>query len=346
LTPELEALVRQEPGLQRALQNQGSEKFQEMYEDFLRNGRTGTATSKTFLEYLPKRGVGVSTGSSEVALTDALGISSSKLQSLSKRALNERILQELNPTLIQKYKAGELPRGVEAAIDNVLNLDFSLTAQSTLSNARSSISRELNLAIGRNVTAQDLPKILDLFPGQVNSGNRGSIGNAYYQSHLVDGERIREFQYSSEIWTGKPSMTRRADDLLITGRRTVDIKTGYPDGYPSNAQEVAQLKEYNALVKESQIGRSVRLRKYLEEAGVQGGKLKTHDYLFLPGGGTKAEDAARKSFKKIEANLSPVDQSNIRVLYLGEDGKIYQLVRGANPEGTPVSQLVGDRLPN
>jgi hypothetical protein len=346
LTPELEALVRQEPGLQRALQTQGRDKFQELYDDFARNGRTGRATSQSFLEYLPKRGVGVSTGRTEVALTDALGISASKLNSLSKRALNERILQEVNPQLILKYKAGELPRGVETAIDSVLNRDFGLTAQSTIGNARGAISKELNTAIGSNITANELPQVLDLFSGPANSGNRGSIGNAYYQRHLAEGDRVREFRYSSEIWTGKPAMTRRADDLLITGRRTVDIKTGYADGYPGNADDVAQLQEYAALVRESQLRRSVSLRKYLEEAGVQGGVLRSHDYLFLPGGATKAEDAARKSFSKIEERLTnPLDRANIRVFYLGEDGKIYQLVR-AGKNQAPISKLVGDKLPN
>jgi len=221
-----------------------------------------------------------------------------------------------------------------------------LTAQSTIGNARGAISKELNTAIGRNVKVDELPQILDLFAGPANSGNRGSIGNAYYRYHLAEGERIREFQYSSEIWTGKPGVVRRADDLLITGRRTVDIKTGYANGYPNNAEDVAQLQEYAALVRESQLRRSAGLRKYLEEAGVQGGVLRSHDYLFLPGGAAKAEDAARKSFSKIEERLAnPLDRANIRVFYLGEDGKIYQVLRQGKNQ-PPISQLVGDKLPN
>ena len=151
LTPELEALVRQEQGLQRALQSHGGKRLGNSTMTIYGMGERAEPRVPTFLEYLTKRGVSVSTGPSEVLLTEALGISSSKLASLSRRQLNERILQEINPQLIQKYKAGQLPRGVEAAIDNVLNRDLGFTAQGTLSNARAALSRELNLAIGSNV---------------------------------------------------------------------------------------------------------------------------------------------------------------------------------------------------
>lgn len=133
-------------------------------------------------------------------------------------------------------------------------------------------------------------------------------------------------------------MNRRADDLLIRGRRTLDVKTGYADGNI----DIDQLNDYNNLVKASRRKQSTKLRKYLADNGVAGGRLQSHDYLFLPNGKTNAEDAARNAFRKIGDQLKQ-DAGNIRVFYLGEDGNIYQLLR----ENTGVAtKLIGNKLPN
>jgi hypothetical protein len=86
----------------------------------------------------------------------------------------------------------------------------------------------------------------------------------------------------------------------------------------------------------------VALRQSLADVGVRGG-LQSHDYLFLPGATGKAEDAAHNAFRVIQSRLQG-DARNIRVLYLGEDGKIYQVAK--NPKGELVNNLIGDKLPN
>ena len=127
------------------------------------------------------------------------------MTSESKRALNERILREINPSLLQQYKEGQLPRHVEAAIADTLGRDFGLTAQTSLAKAQAAFNKELNLSLGQNINnVAELRQVLDLYAGPGNAANRGKIGNAFYQSKLAQGERVQEFGYSRELWTGKP----------------------------------------------------------------------------------------------------------------------------------------------
>ena len=341
LAPELEQLVRAEPRLQRALQEQGAERVNKIYGEYLDGIKDGRLKSATFLDYLSTRGVPNGVGKTSTALTDALGITPAKLAGLSRREINEQVLNLSNPGLLAQYKAGTLPKNIEAAVGEVLAGDFKVTAQTTLENARTAISKRLNQRLGETIPGGDpatrtakLKETLAYFEGAPNNASRGSVGRAFVETNLIEGKAVHEFGF-----TGASGTARRSDELLVNGKRTVDIKTGYADG----GMDVAQLRDYNGLVKASRSPANAAVRQQLDAAGVKG-SLQSHDYLFLPSATGKAEDAAKKAFAKIETTLPARDRANVRVLYLGEDGKIYQLVRNRANEVVP--RLIGDKLPN
>lgn len=341
LRPELENLVKNDPAVQKVFVNSGGEKLDELYDDFLRGGKGGKGLNvKSFGQYLGTRGYSTSLDADTTTLSERLG--GQNLELMSPRRMNQRILEITNPELHRAFESGLLPPRVRQAVEEVLNTNQNFSASANFKkDVQGKLNKQLYSAIGGNLRNTDeLNRVLQMLGD--NGSARGSIGNAYYQKNLAQGERIKEFGFNPEMWTGKTGINRRADDLLIRGRRTLDVKTGYPNGYPNKPDEIEQLNDYNNLIKASQNRKNVRLRNYLAENGVTGGELKTHDYLFLPNGTTNAEDTARKSFRKINDMLK-IDADNVRVFYLGNDGNIYQLVR-TNEQVS--SRLIGSKLPN
>lgn len=339
LRPELENLVKNDLAVQKVLVNHGKDKLNQIYDDYLKGVKVGKLKVKSFGQYLGTRGYSTSLDKDATTLREKIG--QNNLDLMSPRRVNERILELTNPELYRAFNTNQLPPQVRQAVNDVLNVNQNLSSSIAFKDAQGKLNKQLYSAIGGNLkTTDQLNNVLKLFGD--NGSARGSIGNAYYQKNIGQGERVKEFGFNPELWTGKTGTNRRADDLLIRGRRTLDVKTGYPNGYPNSKDEIAQLTDYNNLVKASQSRKNVKLRKYLQEQGVQGGELKTHDYLFLPNGKTNAEDVAKKSFVKIEERLQK-EATNIRVFYLGEDGKIYQITR-ISENLTP--KLIGDRLPN
>ena len=337
LRPELEQLVRNDLAVQKIFVNHGKDELSRIYDDYLAGLRTGKLKVKSFGQYLGTRGYRTSLEKDTTTLSETIG--SQNLELMSPRQINERILELTNPGLYRAAQTGQLPANVRQAVDDVLNINQNLSANISFRDAQAKLNKQLYSAIGGNLRNTDeLNRMLRMFGD--NPSARGSIGNAYYQKNLAQGERINEFGFNPELWTGTTGTNRRADDLLIRGRRTLDIKTGYADGNI----EIEQLKDYNNLVKASQSRKNVKLRKYLEQQGVKGGVLDSHDYLFMPNGITKAEDAARNAFRKIEGKLLPKDRKNVRVFYLGEDGNVYQIMKQS--ETSVVSKFIGSKLPN
>ncbi|HVF45008.1 MAG TPA: hypothetical protein VM936_18430 [Pyrinomonadaceae bacterium] len=341
--PELEQLVRTTPGLQRALQEQGAEKLRTLFDDYRAGGVNGTGLNvRSFREYVSARGVPTRTENVPQSLTEALGVSTEGLRRMSVRELNEAVLSRTSPNLLAAFRRGDLPAGVRTALDEVLSQDFKLATATNFDNARSTMSKTLNQRLGASANSvAELRQILGYFGGSNQGGTRGSIGNAFYRTHLAAGEQAAEVTIPRRLFTTRvdPNVEiRRPDYVLVNGRRTLDIKTGYASG----DIEVSQLKDYNDLINASRRRGNSELRQLLAGRGVQGG-LTGHDYLFLPNAGDSAETAARLAFAKIERELDR-QTANIRVYYLGDDGKIYQLVKG--PTAQVESRLVGDRLPN
>lgn len=341
--PELEQLVRTTPGLQRALQEQGADKLRTLYNDFKAGGVNGTGLSvNSFREYVSARGVPTRTENIPQALTEGLGISTEGLRRMSVRELNEAMLAQTNPNLLAAFRRGDLPASARGALNEVLSQDLKLATAPNFDKARSLLSEALNEKLGTTAgSVAELRQALSYFGASNQGGSRGSIGNAFYRTHLAQGQQVPEVPIPRRLFTTRvdPKVEiRRPDYLLVNGRRTLDIKTGYAAG----DIDISQLRDYNDLINASRRSSNTELRQLLAGKGVQG-SLTGHDYLFLPNAGDSAETAARLAFGKIENALNRQTQ-NIRVYYLGEDGKIYQLVKG--PTGQPTPQLIGDRFPN
>jgi hypothetical protein len=341
--PELEELVRTTPGLQRALQEQGAEKLRTLYDDYKAGGVNGAGLNvDSFVQYVSSRGVPTRTANVPQSVTEALGVSSEALRRMTVRELNEAVLARANPELLSALRRGDLPAGATGALNEILSQDFKLATASNFDGARAAMSKALNQRLGESAASvAELRQLLGYFGANNQGGSRGSIGNAFYRSRLSQGQQVPELDIPRRLFTTRPSPNvnvRRPDYVLVNGRRTLDIKTGYAAG----EIDIEQLKDYNDLINASRRAGNVELRRLLAREGVQG-SLTGHDYLFLPNAGDSAETAARSAFTRIENTLAG-QTANIRVYYLGDDGKIYQLVKGT--AGQPASRLVGDRFPN
>jgi hypothetical protein len=180
--------------------------------------------------------------------------------------------------------------------------------------------------------------------GALAGGNAsaGSVGEAYAERFAAGLHATRKPVFDRSLFAARSGAadrkTLQPETLVTESRLTVDIKTGYADGNI----DLNQLRDYNSLVKRSQLSSSVELRARLKELGVPGGKLDAHAYVFLPTANVKAEDAARKAYGKIEQELNK-DIANIRVYFLGDDGNLYQLVKSGKSTD---KSFVGSELPN
>lgn len=339
-TPDLEGLVRQSPGLQRALQEQGPDRLRELYGNYV--ARQGSLRVQSFEEYVWRNGVATSTDRVPQPLEQAL--SNFRLMT-GAREINEAVLANYNPALLDALRAGHLPPRVEAALGDVLNRPYNFTAATDFASARATLSRDINAAIGQNIeTVADLRRVLGFMEGGNRSGTSGSIGNYFYQTQLAQGSQVREPGFARNLYvsdpTRVPEITMRRPDYLLTGsRRTLDIKTGYESG----DFDRHQLLDYNDLVVASRNSNNTGLRSLLRENGIQGG-LTGHDYLFLPNGAGRADEAARNAYARIQRQLGD-DAQNFGVYFLGDDGQIYKFL-GVDQNGRNLTQLVGPKFPN
>lgn len=338
--PALEAEIRQSPGLQRALQEQGPQRLQDLYDNYV--ARQATLRVQNFEEYVWRNGVPTSVE----RVPRPLGEAVNNFQLLrNARDINEAVLREYSPALLEALRAGNLPPKVEAALNDALNHNYGFTSTTDFANARSALSRDVNAAIGRSVeTVADLRRVLSVLEGTNRSGTSGSIGNYFYQARLAQGAQVREPGFPRDLYVTDPARTpdirtRFADYLLTGSRRTLDIKTGYTSGdFDRN-----QLLDYNDLVVASRDPSNTRLQTLLAERGVRGG-LTGHDYLFLPNGTSSAEESARLAYQRIARELR-ADAQNFGVYFVGDDGNVYKFL-GVDQNGRNLTQLVGPRFPN
>jgi hypothetical protein len=337
---DLETLVRQSPGLQRALQEAGPERLRELYDNYV--ARQASLRVQNFEEYVWRNGVRTSTD--RVARPLDQTINNFALMT-SAREVNEAVLANYNPALLDAMRAGNLPPRVETALNEVLNGNYNFTGATDFATARAALSRDINSALGRSIeTVGDLRRVLSVLEGTNRSGTSGSIGNYFYQTRLAEGNQVREPAFPRELYVTDATraaeiVTRRPDYLLVNGRRTLDIKTGYVSG----DFDRDQLLDYNDLVRASQDQSNTALQNVLRQRGVNGG-LTGHDYLFLPNGAGSAEDAARNAYVRITRELQG-DAQRFGVYYLADDGNIYKFL-GFDEQGRNLTQLVGPHLPN
>ncbi|HEX5707338.1 MAG TPA: hypothetical protein VFX96_08580 [Pyrinomonadaceae bacterium] len=339
-SPDLETLVRNSPGLQRALQEQGPDRLRDLYDNYV--ARQASLRVQNFEEYVWRNGVPTSVDRVPRPLDQT--INNFGLMTTS-REVNEAVLSNYNPALLDALRAGNLPPRVESALNDVLNGNYNFTGATDFATARAALSRDINSALGRSIeTVADLRRVLGVLEGTNRSGTSGSIGNYFYQTRLAQGDQIREPAFPRDLYVTDPARaaditTRRPDYLLVNGSRTLDIKTGYVSG----DFDRDQLLDYNDLVRASNDPANLELQRLLRQRGVQGG-LTGHDYLFLPNGAGSAEDAARNAYVKITRELQG-DAQRFGVYYLADDGNIYKFI-GFDEQGRNLTQLVGPRLPN
>ena len=338
--PDLEQLIRQSPGLQRALQEQGADRVRDLYDNYV--ARQATLRVQSFEEYVWRNGVPTSTDGVPRPLDQA--ISNFRLMTTA-REVNEAVLAQYNPALLNALRTGNLPPRVETALNDVLNKNYNFTSATQFSRAQGTLSAEINNAIGSNVrTVAELRTVLNVLDGVNNNSTRGSVGNHFYQTQLAQGDQLREPGFPRSLYVTDPARapeirTRAADYLLVGSRRTLDLKTGYASG----DFDRRQLLDYNDLVVASRDPNNAGLQALLRERGIQGG-LTGHDYLFLPNGTSSAEESARLAYQRINRELRG-DAQNFGVYYLGDDGNIYKFL-GVDQNGQNLTQLVGPRFPN
>jgi len=337
---DLESLVRQSPGLQRALQEQGPERLRELYANFI--ARQGTLRVQSFEEYVWRNGVATSTDRIPQPLDQA--VSNFRLMN-GAREINDAVLSTYNPALLDALRAGNLPPRVEAAVNEVLNRNYNFTATTDIANARAALSRDINSAIGRNIeSVADLRRVLGFMEGTNRSGTSGSIGDYFYETRIAQGNQARQPTLPRDLYvtdrSRAPEITvRRPDYLVANTRRSLDIKTGYESGdFDRN-----QLLDYNDLVVASRNPKNTGLQNLLRQNGIEGG-LTGHDYLFLPNGSSSAETAAQNAYARIQRELGDNAQY-FGVYYLGDDGNIYKCL-GRDQNGQVVKQLIGPRFPS
>jgi hypothetical protein len=355
LSAGLDDLVRADPKVQRALveldaahgQGIGAQKLNELYDGYVSRRQAGELKSGTFADYLDTLKLPTSLGRDARTVGEALGLTPQAVSAMTARELNEAILRETNPNLLAALKENRLPAHLRTAVEDVLSADSKAGASGQFAAARGKLSEALNGALGRNAqNVRELRAVLGLL---ADGGSVGSVGDAFYTARLATGPQTRQVSIDRSLFTRTPATDdaklRRPDRLLINGARSLDIKTGYAEGYPNGQREIAQMLDYDVLVRASKTPQNATLRGLLEQQGITGGVLKGHDFLFLPGTGNTGEQAARKSFEKMEKVLQKAgkDMGNIRVHYLGEDGNIYRLVKR---NGQLSSINVGSKFPN
>jgi hypothetical protein len=338
LRPDLEQLVRESPGLQRVLLEQGQngpKTLTELHDDYLKGGKGGDLKVGSFLEYVSARKYRTSTEKEFASLADTLG--PDNLARMTPRELNEVIIDRTNPGLLTALRKNQLPPQARAAVEEVLNQDLKFTAVTDFAKARGDLSRQLNEALGRNVrNIDELRQVLRLF----DVSSRGSIGESFYQTALAGTGQQRKPQLPRGEFDpkakGAEAKTSIYPDFLRTNaRRTVDIKTGYEGG----GIEVDQIVDYNNLISASQRPGSP-IQKRLAGLGVRGGRLEGHDYLFITNGTSDSRQAAERAYSALEKRLRPQELNRFGIYYLGDDGNIYRYL------GQGKTSVVGPQLPN
>ena len=281
---ELEDMIRTTPGLQRALQEQGADRLRELYQNYKAGGvnRNDALRVTTFLEYVSSNGVPTRVERIPQSLTEALSISDEGLRRMTARALNETMLARTEPELLAAFRRGSLPPGARAALDEVLARDLNLANAPNFARARGTLSEALNARLGESITnVAELRRVLSFV---TEPASRGSIGEYFYQSRLMAGGQLRKREFNLSLFgrlppAQRPTKSIYPDFLRTDSRRTLDVKTGYPDG----DIELEQINNYNRLVNFSQSRNGGALRSTLEGMGVVGGRLDGHDFYVARG---------------------------------------------------------------
>ncbi len=235
-----------------------------------------------------------------------------------------------------------LPSDVRKALAEVLRGNYNFASDADFGYSRDKINKVLYEKLGKAI--KDVPESKNIHRF-LNPSAQGSVGNWFVQNNFITGHNLKEFEIASKLWSPAKQNKRYIDNLLITGRTLLEIKTGYPDGYPSK-DDVEQLLDYVGIIKASRDPLNKDLREYLRDKGkIPSGDLSHLTMLFVPSDKTNAEEVARKSFGKIEnAFYDKEDLKYVKVYYLDNDGKIYRLEKDKDKK--VVSVLVGDKIPN
>jgi hypothetical protein len=337
---DLEGLVRQSPGLQRALQEQGPDRLRELHANYI--ARQGSLRVQSFEEYVWRNGVPTSMDRIPQPLDQA--ISNFRLMNAG-REINDAVLSTYNPALLDALRAGNLPPRVETAVNEVLNRNYNFSGTTDLATARAALSRDLNSAIGRNIeSVADLRRVLGFMEGTNRSGTSGSIGDYFYETRIARGSQAGQRDIPRDLFVSdrsrSPEITSRRPDYLVADtRRSLDIKTGYESG----DFDLSQMLDYRDLVIASRNPNNTALQNVLRKNGIEGG-LTGHDYLFLPNGNSNAKLAAQNAYARIQRELGDNAQY-FGVYYLDDTGNVYKVV-GLDQNRQAIVQNIGPRFPN
>jgi hypothetical protein len=223
LEPELEQFVRNTPGLQHALQEEGSDRLQQLYKEYKAGGNTA-GNGASFLEYVANRGAAA--GVARAPLTQALGVSAESLSRMTPRELNESILRRTSPELLTALRRGDLPADVQASLNDALNQDYRLASSPNFAAARRTLSEILESKLGASADASPA----------LRQALRSLAGEAVWPGAVEDQQAIREIanyrqQTGMPAYQWRPGETGTVAYVEVGGRRFYGHNTGLERKY-------------------------------------------------------------------------------------------------------------------
>ena len=223
LEPELEQFVRNTPGLQHALQEEGADRLKQLYTEYKAGGGVA-GNADTFLEYVANRAASASVA--RAPLTQALGVSAESLSRMTPRELNESILRRTSPDLLTALRRGDLPADVQAALNDALNQDYRLASAPNFSAARRTLSEILESKLGASADASPA----------LRQALRSLAGEAVWPGAIEDQQAIREIanyrqQTGMPAYQWRPGETGTVAYVEVGGQRFYGHNTGLERKY-------------------------------------------------------------------------------------------------------------------
>jgi hypothetical protein len=286
LNQELALEILKSPGLQRMVVETEDKPFN-ILGKYWKRWQTGQGKGKfanvpNFTRYVGDNGYRVSVDELTL-LTGAIP----GYANLSEPEKAKAIFNSTEPNLFEN-----LPNVIKTALTSLFS-QLNLVAKSLyIEEAREPLKARANQLIGNQI--KDLAEFENVIRFIEQGSTKGTIGETFVR-RFVAGEQTglaqnRKPYFAKELYGGEKSV--QPDMLRPQSRRTLDVKVGYSTGDIDDDQ----LARYVKLIKASRQPENVELGGSLLALGLTKASLNGHDYLFLPDGKGKAEEAAMQAF--------------------------------------------------
>ena len=319
--------------LQRVLQNHSFDTRQltQWWSEFQQSGHSGSFTS--FVE--PRSGF-----SFRQTASQTLADFRAAMPNASVLDQHVALLTFSEPRLAAAITNNALPPALGQRLRQLLSDPASIGRATTVTGGRAKIVEAVNETIAQNLrTPQEMQAVMQLV---TQPGSRGSIAEHFARYHLLgpaaSADNLRHVAFTPEEVPGLTASPFLPDRIRPSGR-TLDIKAGYE----TTAIDIEQARNYQRLFNESRRAGSPVQQRLRALLGEQFSGLSGHDYLFLPGAGGNARQAAERAMRQITENNM---NSFMRVTFLDSDGILKELRPIPGNPGSFASFPVGARLPD